>query len=49
MARRRSVSLSEAPQPEPKPEKTETTPPTKTASEQALADGWLLVVLSAQA
>ena len=39
----------EAPQPEPKPKKTETTPATKTASEQALADGWLLVDLSAQA
>ena len=39
----------EAPQPEPKPKKTETTPSTKTASEQALADGWLLVDLSAQA
>ena len=39
----------EAPQPEPKPKKTETTPATKTASEEALADGWLLVDLSAQA
>ena len=39
----------EAPQPEPKPETTETTPATKKASEQALADGWLLVDLSAQA
>ncbi len=39
----------EAPQPEPKPKKTETTPATKKASEQALADGWLLVDLSAQA
>ena len=39
----------EAPQPEAKPEKPETTPATKTASEQALADGWLLVDLSAQA
>ena len=42
------VEPEEAPQPEPKPKKTETTPPTKTASEQALADGWLLVDLSAQ-
>ena len=39
----------EALQPEPKPKKTETTPSAKTASEQALADGWLLVDLSAQA
>ena len=41
----------EAPQhkPKPKPKKTETPPTTKTASEQALADGWLLVDLSAQA
>ena len=38
----------EALQPEAKPKKTETTPATKTASEQALADGWLLVDLSAQ-
>ena len=38
----------EALQPEPKPKKTETTPATKTANEQALADGWLLVDLSAQ-
>ena len=38
----------DAPQREPKPQKTETTPATKTASEQALADGWLLVDLSAQ-
>lgn len=43
------AELEEAPQPEPKPEKPETTPATKTASEQALADGWLLVDLSAQA
>ena len=39
----------ETPQLEPKPVKTETTPATKKASEQALADGWLLVDLSAQA
>ena len=40
----------EAPRQEPKPQKTETTPAaTKKASEQALADGWLLVDLSAQA
>ena len=43
------AELEEAPQPEPKPEKPETTPATKKASEQALADGWLLVDLSAQA
>ena len=43
-----AVAEPEAPQPEPKPEKPETTPATKTASEQALADGWLLVDLSAQ-
>ena len=43
------VEPEEAPQHEPKPQKTETTPATKTASEQALADGWLLVDLSAQA
>ncbi len=43
------VEPEEAPQPEPKPKKTETTPATKKASEQALADGWLLVDLSAQA
>ena len=44
-----AVAEPEAPQPKPKPKKTETTPTTKTASEQALADGWLLVDLSAQA
>ena len=43
-----AIAETEAPQPEPKPDKTETTPATKTASEQALADGWLLVDLSAQ-
>jgi len=43
------IAEPDAPQPEPKPKKTETTPTTKTASEQALADGWLLVDLSSQA
>ena len=43
-----AIAEPEALQPEPKPEKSETTPATKTASEQALADGWLLVDLSAQ-
>ena len=38
----------ETPQPEPKPAQAEDKPATKTASEQALADGWLLVDLSAQ-
>ena len=44
-----AVAEPEALQLEPKPVKTETTPATKTASEQALADGWLLVDLSSQA
>jgi len=44
-----AIAEPEAPEQEPKPEKPETTPTTKTASEQALADGWLLVDLSAQA
>lgn len=39
----------ETPQPEPKPAQAEDKPATKTASEQALADGWLLVDLSAEA
>ena len=43
-----AVAEPEATQPEPKPVKTGTTPATRKASEQSLADGWLLVDLSAQ-